>query len=165
LNLSGNLLEGLIISISNISALEQLDLAQNKLSEEIPQEISTLSRTGVFDVSSRNICGLIPTGTQFSTFNLTSFQRNRCLHGCPLHTCNENKRLKREDNGSSKSGKLRVGWLSSVDEKMPLMALAMGLGIGFGGMVFVFVVWEKARCWVVHPKRPQAFYGVSRLPK
>jgi hypothetical protein len=166
LNLSGNQLEGLIpASLSNISTLEQLDLAKNNLSGEIPQELSKLSELSVFDVSSNNLCGLIPTGTQFSTFNVTSFQRNKCLYGCPIDTCNENKRPKSEDNSSSKSGKPTVGWLSSVDENMSLMALAMGLGIGFGGTIFVFVVWEKARCWVVPPKRPQAFYGVYRLPK
>jgi hypothetical protein len=165
LNLSRNQLEGLIpTSLSNISTLEQLDLAKNKLSGEIPQELSKLCELGVFDVSFNNLCGPIPTGTQFSTFNAKSFQSNKCLHGCPLDTCIKNKIPKIEDN-SSKSGNPEVGWFTRMDEKMSMLALAMGLGIGFGGVVFVFVVWEKARCWVVPPKRPQPFYGVYRFPK
>lgn len=90
---------------------------------------------------------------------------NRCLYGCPIDTCNENKRAKSEGNSCSENGKSTMGWLSSVDEKMSLIALAIGLGVGFGGVIFVFVVWEKARCWVVPTKRPQTFYGEYRLPK
>lgn len=166
LNLSRNQLEGLIpASLSNISALEQLDLSKNNLSGEIPQELSKLHELGVFDVSSNNLCGPIPIGTQFSTFTVTSFQRNKCLYGCPLDTCNENKRPKREENNTAMSGKPVVGWLSRVDEKMSLMALVIGLGIGFGGVVFAFVVWEKARHWLLSPKRPQPFYRVYRFPK
>jgi Leucine-rich repeat (LRR) protein len=85
LNLSGNQLEGLIpTSLSNISTLEVLDLAKNNLSGQIPEELSKLHWLHKLDVSSNSLCGPIPTGTQFSTFDATSFQRNKCLWGCPL---------------------------------------------------------------------------------
>ena len=59
------------------------------------------------------------------------------------------------------------GWLSYVDEEMSLIALALGLGIGFGGVVAMFIVWDKARHWVMgvpskNTRRP--FYGVYRFP-
>ena len=144
LNLSFNQLEGSIpVSLSNISASEQLDLAQNNLSGEIPKELSKLFELTYLNVSSNNLCVSIPMGTQFSTFSVTSFQRNKCLHGCPLDTCNGNKRSEGESNNSDKCAMVKVGWLTRVDEKMSLMALAMGLGIGFGGVVFAFVVKES----------------------
>ena len=166
LNLSFNQLEGSIpVSLSNISTLEQLDLAENNLSGEIPKELSKLFELTYLNVSSNNLCGSIPMGTQFSTFSVTSFQRNKCLHGCPLDTCNGNKRSEGESNNSGKCGMVKVRCLSRVDEKMSLMALAMGFGIGFGGVVFVFVESKKARCWLLPCNTPQPYYGVYRFPK
>jgi hypothetical protein len=73
-------LEGKIpASLSDISTLEQLDLAKNNLIGDIPQEFSKLSMLAIFYVSFNSLCGLIPSGTQFSTFNVASFQKNKCL--------------------------------------------------------------------------------------
>ena len=92
LNLSRNHLEGWIpTSLSHISTLEQLGLSRNNLSEAIPQELSKLSMLEVIYVSSNSLCGPIPTGTQFFTFNITSFQKNKSLWGCPLDPFNEIK--------------------------------------------------------------------------
>ena len=88
LNLSGNQLEGKIPAcLSRISTLEQLDLAKNKLSGAIPQDLSNLSMLAYLDVSSNNLCGAIPPGTQFSTFDPSSFQSNKCLCGFPIPPC------------------------------------------------------------------------------
>lgn len=166
LNLSGNQLEGQIpASLSNISTLEQLDLSKNKLTGKIPQELSKLSMLAIFDVSYNSLCGLIPTGTQFSTFNVASFQKNKCLQGCPLNSCNVKKAPMGEGN-NGKSKHVKVGWLSHLDEKMSLLALAMGVGIGFGGVVAMFILWKRARHWVLGlpPSKSQAFYGEYRLP-
>ena len=103
LNLSWNQLEGQFpTSLSGISTLEQLDLANNNLSGPIPQDLSKISMLASFEVSSNNLCGPIPTGTQFSTFNVTSFQKNKCLCGLPLPPCKQNDKLKNTtigDNG------------------------------------------------------------------
>lgn len=166
LNFFGNQLEGQIhASISKISTLEQLDLARNNLSGWIPQELSKLSMLAILDISSNNLCGPIPTGTQFSTFSVGSFQWNKCLWGCPLDPCNKKKIPVKEDNdGNSSNAKL--GWLSQVDKKVSLVALGIGVGIGIWGVIILFIVWERAKLWVLglpHNKSP-AFYGLYRFP-
>jgi hypothetical protein len=169
LNLYGNQLEGLIpISLSNISTLEVLDLAKNNLSGPIPQELSKLHWLHKMDVSSNSLCGPIPAGTQFSTFDASSFQNNKCLWGCPLDRCgNENKKPPFTGaNSTTKSNHVEVKWLTTVNENMSLIALGMGMVLGFGGVVTMFILWERARCWVlgIPSKKPQVFYGVYRLP-
>ena len=90
LNLSGNQLDGQIpTSLSEIPTLEQLDLAKNNLSGKIPQELSKLTKLASLNVSSNRLCGRIPGGTQFDTFNKTSFQRNKGLCGYPLQLCEQ----------------------------------------------------------------------------
>jgi hypothetical protein len=165
LNLSWNKLEGRIpATLSQISTLEQLDLAHNYLSGRIPEELSELHELSVLDVSSNILCGQIPTGTQFSTFNVTSFQKNKCLWGCPLDSCNENERQARKGDNASKSNNVRLGWLSRVDANISLIALGMGMGIGFGGVVIIFMFWKRARYWVMPPNMPRPFFGVYRFP-
>ena len=167
LNLSGNQLEGRIpTSLSNISTLEQLDMAKNNLSGGIPPELSKLSMLAVLNISSNNLCGPIPKGTQFTTWNETSFQKNKCLCGYPLQPCNQKERTGEDDNDSNISN-VKVGWLSQLDEKMSLIALGLGIGIGFGGVVGVMIGWKRARHWVVgvhvYPKQ-RPFYGLYRFP-
>lgn len=150
------------MSLSNISALEQLDLAKNNLNGSIPQELSQLSFLAFLNVSSNNLCGPIPTGKQFNTFNdLSIFQRNKCLCGDPLQPCKHQKRSPMRGDNSKSDVKER--WLRHVDEKMSLIALGLGMCIGFGGVVAMFITWEQARNWVVPPKR-RPFYGVYRFP-
>jgi hypothetical protein len=165
LNLSWNQLEGKIpASLSAISTLEELDLAKNNLSGSIPEELFKLHGLVVLDVSSNILCGKIPTGTQFSTFKESSFQKNKCLWGCPLDTCNENERPVRKGDNATKSSNVRVGWLSRVDKNMSLTALGMGMGIGFGGVVALFMLWERAKHWVVPSNMSRPFFGVYRFP-
>jgi hypothetical protein len=170
LNLSGNQLEGKIPAcLGEIITLEGLDLAKNKLHGEIPQELSKLSMLASLNVSSNNLCGPIPRGTQFYTFTETSFQRNKCLCGLSLPPCKQtdksNKTMAR-DTGSESN--VKPGWLSRVNEKVSLIALGMGVGIGFGGVVAMFIAWDRAKCWVLglspnNTQRPS--YGLYRYPK
>ena len=116
------------------------------------------------EISSNIICGQIPTGTQIFTFNVSSVQKNKCLWGCPLDSCNENEIQETKGYNSSKSSNIRVGWLSHVDENMSLIELGLGMGIGFLLVVAMFMLWERAKHWVVPPNTPQYVYGVYRFP-
>jgi len=144
LNLSGNQLEGSIpTSLSNISTLEVLDLAKNNLSEQIPQALSNLHWLRVLDVSSNNLCGPIPTRTQFTTFDVASFQSNKCLWGCHIDRCSNQKEKENpltKGNSTTNNNHVKVEWLSHVDENMSLIALEMRMGIGFEGVVAIFTV-------------------------
>lgn len=170
LNLSGNQLEGKIPrSLSEISSLEELDLAKNKLHGVIPQELCKLSFLASLDVSSNNLCGPIPKGTQFDTFSATSFQRNKCLCGFPLLPCNEMDKPKKadtRDNGGTTN--IKRGWLDDIDEKLSLIALELGMGIGFGVVVAMFIVWDKARHWVLalppYNNIQKPSYGLYKFP-
>ena len=61
---------------------------------------------------------------------MSSFQWNKCLCGFPLPPCTR-------DNGSGNN--VQTGWLSHVNEEVPLIALELGAGIGFGGVVAIFI--------------------------
>ena len=141
-------------------------MAKNKLSGRIPKELSKLYALEVLDVSTNNLYGPIPRRTQFSTFSTSSFQRNKCLYGCPLHPCNEKERPMIEGDNNSYNNDVKVGWLNHVDEKMSLIALGIGAGIGIWVVVGIFFVWERATRWVLAlpPNKPQLFYGVYRFP-
>ena len=55
-------------------------------------------------------------------------------------------------------------WIGHVDENMSLIAVGMGTMIGFGGMVTIFMLWERDKHWVVPPNMPQPFVEVYRFP-
>ena len=66
-----------------------------------------------------------------------------------------------KDN-SGQNNNIKVGWLSHLNEKLSLVTL----GIRVGGVVSMFILWERARHWVLvlpHNK-PQDFYGEYRFP-
>ncbi|KAL6124517.1 hypothetical protein ACLB2K_077029 [Fragaria x ananassa] len=85
LNISNNFFTGSIpSSFGDLTVLESLDLSHNQLSGEIPQQLSQLSFLEKFNVSHNHLTGRIPSGTQLSTFDITSFEGNPGLCGDPL---------------------------------------------------------------------------------
>jgi len=165
LNLSGNQLEGKIpTSLGGISTLEQLDLAKNDLEGQIPKELSKLHGLAFLNVSSNHLCGQIPKGTQLSTFNVSSFENNKCLWGCPLYPCNESERQAEKSDNISSNSNVRVGWLHHVEKSISLIALGIGIGIGFGGVVVIFMLWGKAKHWMLSPNIAQPYYGQYKFP-
>ena len=90
-NLSNNMLTGCIpSSLGNLTELESLDLSHNKLSGKIPQQLTQLNFLQRFDVSHNNLTGPIPRGSQFQTFENSSFESNPGLCGETLSKKCEN---------------------------------------------------------------------------
>ncbi|XVF78930.1 hypothetical protein PTKIN_Ptkin14bG0177900 [Pterospermum kingtungense] len=71
-------------SFGNLTALESLDLSSNKLTREIPMQLTGLNFLEVLNLSENQLVGLIPQGKQFNTFLNDSYEGNLGLRGFPL---------------------------------------------------------------------------------
>ncbi|CAO2821131.1 unnamed protein product [Amaranthus hypochondriacus] len=85
-------------SLANINALEALDLSQNMLSGKIPGKFRSLPFLEIFNVSHNRLVGPIPQGSQFSTFDNSSFIGNLELCGPPLSNPCRKSSYKREES-------------------------------------------------------------------
>ncbi|XP_062025139.1 receptor-like protein 6 [Rosa rugosa] len=145
LNMSHNILTGLIpSSLGKLKLLESLDLSQNKLSGEIPRQLTQISFLAKFNVSHNNLSGPIPRGTQFATFDSTSYEGNLELCGDPLPKKCGNEAphqlppATEEENGSDSGNEL--------DWKFVLAGSVSGLLVGV--VLADVLITRKRECFL-----------------
>jgi hypothetical protein len=146
LNLSSNALNDHIpSSLGNLASIESMDLSQNKLFGEIPPQLTQLLFLESFNVSNNRLTWPIPHGSQFDTFQNSSFGGNPRLCGSPLSKkCGDFKYPQAppshfEENESSEFP-FEFGW----------KVVAMGYGCGFViGVVIRQIVIARKYDWFV----------------
>ncbi|KAL3737658.1 hypothetical protein ACJRO7_019227 [Eucalyptus globulus] len=144
LNLSNNLLNGSIPpSLANLTVLEALDLSRNNLVGEIPQQLARLTFLSVFSISHNHLSGPIPHGTQFDTFESSSFAMNNGLCGSPL----PNKCTNGEDAPPPPSS-FKVDneeeCLFNLDWRIVLISTGVGFSVG---IVIENLIIDEKRMW------------------
>ncbi|XP_020423151.1 receptor like protein 30 isoform X2 [Prunus persica] len=121
--------------------LESLDLSQNKLGGEIPQQLAKLTFLSFLNISYNQLVGRIPPSTQFSTFPKDSFTGNKGLWGPPLTVDNKTGLSPPPAlNGSlPNSGHRGINW--------DLISVEIGFTVGFGASVGSLVLCKRWSKW------------------
>lgn len=143
LNFSHNSLTGHIqSSLGMLTNLESLDLSSNLLTGRIPVQLAHLTYLAVINLSHNQLEGPVPGGTQFSTFNASSFEGNWGLCGFPMpKECNSDEAPPLQpsdfhDGDDSKFFEEGFGW----------KAVAIGYGSGFVfGVTMGYVVFRTRK--------------------
>ncbi|XP_062150711.1 receptor-like protein 9DC3 [Alnus glutinosa] len=131
--------------VGSLTELEALDLSQNMLSGEIPQQLIQLTFLEFFNVSHNILTGLIPRGKQFDTFQNNSFEGNPGLCGIPL-----TKKCENSDETPSQPSISQ----ESHDSKSPFefgwKIVAIGYGFGFVvGVIIGPIVIARKHNWLM----------------
>ncbi|CAN1168377.1 Receptor-like protein 7 [Linum perenne] len=140
LNLSHNAFSGQIPSeFGNLSNVESLDLSHNKLTGQIPNELTGLTFLSCMDLSYNNLVGRIPTGTQFQSFDNTSFGGNLDLCGQPLSkSCTDPPTLSGIIVSHEKSS-IRINW--------DILSKVFGFFCGLALIMLPASLWPSFRIW------------------
>ncbi|KAL3826142.1 hypothetical protein ACJIZ3_022171 [Penstemon smallii] len=89
-------------TIGELSSL-YLELSKNKLTGEIPEQLTSLTFLSVLNLSYNRLVGIIPIGSQFQTFSSASYAGNTGLCEFPLNTsCDSEKPTRNLAPSSSK---------------------------------------------------------------
>ncbi|XP_030514449.2 receptor-like protein 7 [Rhodamnia argentea] len=151
LNLSNNFLTGSIPpSLANLTVLESLDLSLNNLAGEIPQQLASLTFLEVFDVSQNRLSGPIPHGSQFNTFESSSFVMNKGLCGSPLpNKCTNG------DNAPPPPSSFDIDTKEESRFDLDWKIVLTGAGVGFsvGAVLGNLIIDEKSRWFLHYSKR------------
>nr|XP_048319485.1 receptor-like protein 7 [Ziziphus jujuba var. spinosa] len=143
LNLSNNMLTGHIpTSLGNLKKLECLDLSNNNLSGKIPQQLNQLAFLAYLNVSYNNLIGPIPQGTQFNTFESSSFEGNLGLCGKPLLNQCENMQALPPSHATFEDQELESPL--ELDRKFVWVGILSGLVVGG---VLGDTVTRRNRAW------------------
>ncbi|CAN1184526.1 Receptor-like protein 43 [Linum perenne] len=138
LNLSHNAFTSQIPSVlGNLSNLESLDLSNNRLTGRIPKELADMSFLAVLNLSDNNLNGSIPIGSQFQTFDNTSFGGNPNLCGQPLF---------KSCFAPPAPPKIIVGE-STTSINWDLLSKAFGFIFGLGVVMLPAALWPSFRVW------------------
>ncbi|KAF3783792.1 Leucine-rich repeat receptor-like serine/threonine-protein kinase [Nymphaea thermarum] len=131
LNISNNNLSGTIPkSLGNVQQMKALDLSYNHLSRGVPAELSNLTFLELLNLSYNDLHGSIPQGTQFSTFDESSFEGNPGLCGFQVH---------RSCPGGRDNDEAFVNRRGNEDQRKKLEWIG-GLGIGFAVGLFMITL-------------------------
>ncbi|XP_028804663.1 receptor-like protein EIX2 [Neltuma alba] len=141
LNLSRNGLTGSIPNeIWHMKELELLDLSRNQLVGEIPQSMFNINSLSVLNLSYNNLSGKIPLGTQFLTFEASSYMGNPELYGGPLTEDNPEGEIPNEE-------KEIIEGSDDDFSKCFKMGMAIGFAYSFWGVclsLFFIYPWRNA---------------------
>ncbi|KAI3931503.1 hypothetical protein MKW92_048812 [Papaver armeniacum] len=143
LNFSNNAFTGKIPStFGNLTHLESLDLSRNKLTGKIPFQLAGLSSLSVLNLSFNKLVGEIPSGSQFQTFDSSSFQGNIGLCGFPLsEDCNKTvQSLPNAKDENAPGSKDEFDWVLFA---VTFLGFVLGAGMVIGPQYF----WKKGRKW------------------
>ncbi|XP_004296287.1 PREDICTED: receptor-like protein 2 [Fragaria vesca subsp. vesca] len=130
--------------ISDLKNLNALQLSENHLSGHIPSSLSSLNFLSNFNVSFNNLEGQIPKGTQIQGFDVSAFEGNPKLCGCPLpNECHANKGL--DDQDMDNNYKHRTPWF--------YVPAGLGFVVGFWGVWFIDFQQDMEICLLpIHRK-------------
>ena len=121
-----------------------MDLSQNELSGEIPQQLISLTFLEDLNLSQNQLVGQIPQGGQFWTFENSSFEVNLGLCGSPLS----------KKCGHSEIPTFEPSKESSFGEWFNWKVVVIGYACGFViGLVTGHVIISKRPNWFVRTFR------------
>ncbi|XP_026431861.1 receptor-like protein 43 [Papaver somniferum] len=145
LDFSKNTLTGPIPpAFGKLTRLQSLDLSHNKLTGVIPPELARLSFLAFMDLSFNKLEGKIPWGSQFETFDPSSFEGNVGLCGSPLSKdCNRTNADSPSNTSDSKRGAVYVMEFDWVLFVVSFLGFCVGASLVIGPQYF----WKKGREW------------------
>ncbi|KAI9115893.1 hypothetical protein K1719_012823 [Acacia pycnantha] len=143
LNLSNNnLTDRIPSSMRKLQSIESLDLSKNSFTGEIPSQLASLYFLSYLNLSHNHLVGKIPIGSQFQTFDATSFLSNQGLCGPPLtENCSKDERISKKPSTSV------VYADSGVEFDWKFVFTGVGFGVGSGLIVVLLMFWDKGRSW------------------